>query len=347
MRSTQVPAETSPPAPWRAAGLRYYAFSFFCGQKFGGRAWKVSLDGGFSCPNRDGTLSTGGCIFCNPESFSPSRRLGPAPIRVQLEEGIRRVRARHGAGAAERLIAYFQPGTNTYAPLPRLRVLLDEAISYPGIVGLAIGTRPDCVGDDVLDLLAEMSQKTWLNVEFGLQTIHDRTLDWLCRGHHYDAFVDAATRCRQRGLGIGAHVILGLPGETPDDMRATAREIGRLGVGSVKLHNLYAVHDTRLGEMVQSGQVRLPERDEYAGYVADFLEELPADCVVDRLSGDAPPQYLIAPKWCLDKPAIRAAIEAEFDRRGSWQGQRHFPSPIVSDTITGEFGAERMVAGRD
>jgi uncharacterized protein len=189
-------------------------------------------------------------------------------------------------------------------------------------VGLAVGTRPDCVGEPVLDLLGELSRKTWVVIEFGLQTIHDRTLDRIHRGHHYDAFLDACRRTRQRGIDVGVHVILGLPGESMDDMRATAEKLAALDIHSVKLHNLYAVHDTILAEQVAAGTMKLPELPEYVQWAVDFLERLPAAVVIDRLSGDAPPDYLVGPKWCLDKAAVQAAIEAEFRRRGSWQGSR-------------------------
>jgi radical SAM protein (TIGR01212 family) len=187
-----------------------------------------------------------------------------------------------------------------------------------------IGTRPDCVAEETgaLDHLAEFAQRTWVMVEYGLQTIHDRTLDRLNRGHHYDAFLDAYRRTRQRNLDVGVHVILGLPGESGDDMRATARELARLEIHSIKLHNLYAVRGTVLADQVLAGEVRLPGLSEYANYVADFLEELPENVVIDRLSGDAPPEYLVGPEWCLDKAAVRAAIEAELRRRGTRQGSR-------------------------
>ncbi len=241
------------------------------------------------CRRRRGTA---GCIFCNVRSFSPSRRGPPRRSPPRSTTPRRHLRRRN---AAEHFIAYFQPGTNTYAPVDRLRAAFEEALAQPQVVGLAIGTRPDCVPDDVLDLLAELAQRTWLVVELGLQSVHDRSLAWIGRGHDYAAFVDAAERCRRRGLAIGAHVILGLPGESRDDMLATAQEIGRLGIHSVKLHNLYAVRDTPLADAVAAGTIRLPEFDEYIGYVADFLEAIPPGCVVDRLCGDAPPQYLIAP----------------------------------------------------
>jgi uncharacterized protein len=317
----------SPERPnWRAAGLRWFSRNFFWREKFGCPVWKVSLDAGLDCPNRDGTLGRHGCIYCNPASFSPSRRMGITSLRAQLDAGVRRL---HGRRSANHFVAYFQPATNTYAPVPLLRGLFEEALAHPGVVGLAIGTRPDCLPDEVLDLLTELAGRTWLSVELGLQTIHNRSLDWLRRGHRYEAFLDAIGRSRGQGWEIAVHVILGLPGESRDDMRATARELARLGVGAVKLHNLHAVRDTPLAQWVADGTVTLPGLDEYAGYVADFLEELPPDCVVDRLSGDAPPAYLVGPSWCANKAAVRAAIEGELRRRDTWQG-RKYQRPRVS-----------------
>ena len=206
-------------------------------------------------------------------------------------------------------------------PVERLRPLYDEALAHPQVVGLAIGTRPDCVPDEVLDLLARLAERTYLSVEYGMQTIHDRSLDWMNRGHHHDAFLDAMARSRGRGFEICAHVMLGLPGETHDDMLATARELARLRIDAVKIHNLYAVKNTPLAEQVAAGEVQLIGRDEYIQVLADFLELLPPDCLVERIAGDAPPDYFVGPAWCLDKPAVRAALDAELSRRDTWQGK--------------------------
>lgn len=311
-------------APWRAAGLRYHALGWALRNQFGCRVHKVSLDGGFGCPNADGTISWGGCVFCNIRSFSPSRTATVRPVAEQLAEGIGRLRNRFGA---QRFLAYFQPATNTYGSVRRLRALYEEALRHPDVVGLVIGTRPDCVPDAVLELLAELSRRTWLLVELGLQTIHDRTLAWMNRGHGYAAFVDAVQRCRQWGLRVGAHVILGLPGEGRQEMLATAREVARLGLHSVKLHNLYVARDTPLAEMYARGEVRLLELGEYAEVAADFLELLPPECVIDRLGADAPAEFLVAPAWCSDKQAVRGAVEAELARRETWQGRRYAPEP--------------------
>ena len=323
-------------APWLTAGLRYHTLNFFYHKQFGKKIRKLSLDAGFNCPNRDGRLATGGCVYCDPESFSPSRRLKLSSITAQLEEGIRRLSARYNV---QGFVAYFQPATNTYAPVARLRSVFEEALSHSKVVGLAIGTRPDCVPDEVLDLLAELSARTFLVVEYGLQSIHNRSLDWINRGHHFDAFLDAYKRSRQRNINVGVHIILGLPGETREDMLATARELAHLELHAIKLHNLYAVRNTPLAEMVAQGEVELPQFEYYIKLVVDFLELLPPECVIDRLSGDAPPQYLVGPDWCLDKNAIRVAVETEFIRRGTYQGIKNslfslppspFPLPPLS-----------------
>ena len=309
----------SPPVPdWRVEGLRYHAYNFFLRNRFGHRVQKVSIDAGFTCPNVDGTVAVGGCVFCDNRSFSPSRRVPRTGIVAQIDEGISRLKRRYDC---DHFMAYFQPATNTYAPVERLRGVYEEALAHPKVVGMAIGTRPDCVAADVLDLVEELAGRTYLSLEYGMQTMHDRSLDWMNRGHHHDAFVDAIERSRGRGFEICAHVILGLPGESHDDMLATAREVARLGLDAVKIHNLYAVKNTKLGDEVAAGATQLIDRAEYVRTVVDVLELLPPDCVVERISGDAPPDYFVGPSWCLDKSAVRGAIAAEFDRRDTWQGR--------------------------
>lgn len=317
MMPTANTAANALPA-WRSAGLRYHTYNFYLRQKFGERVHKVSVDAGFTCPNVDGTVAVGGCTFCDNRSFSPSRRLPRQRIAEQIDEGIRRIKLRY---KVDRFLAYFQPATNTYAPVERLRSVYGQALGHERIEGLVIGTRPDCAGDEVLDLLAELAGRTYVAVEYGMQTMHDRSLDWMNRGHHHEAMVDAVARSRGRGFEIGAHIMLGLPGETADDMRSTAREVARLDVDAVKLHNLYAVRNTPLAEQVASGEVTLMERSDYVRSVVDFLELLPPRCVVERVSGEAPPKYLIGPAWCLDKPGLRAAFAEEFQRRDTWQGR--------------------------
>jgi hypothetical protein len=304
---------------WRSAGYYYYSLNYFFKQKFGEKIRKISLDAGLDCPNRNGVVGRGGCIFCDPESFSPSRRLNLTSLTAQIEEGMRHVGVR---STVQRFIAYFQPGTNTYGTPEQLRIYFEEAISHPSIVGLAIGTRPDCVSNEILDLLADFSRRTYLLIEYGLQSSHNRSLAWMNRGHNYETFLDAVRRSRERVLNIGVHLILGLPGETREDMLATAGELARLEIHSVKLHNLYAVKNTRLAELVERKEVHLPDFAEYVGWVVDFLEALPPDVVIDRLCGDAPKDYLMGPPWCINKSAVKRAVEDEFRRRGTWQGAR-------------------------
>ena len=325
--ATPNPANDLPPEvdtlvirpAWRQSGLRYHAYSFYLRGKFGNkRVQKVSLDAGFTCPNVDGTVTTGGCTFCDNRSFSPSRRVRRQNVLDQLDDGIRRLKHRY---EVDQFIAYFQPATNTYAPVDRLRAVYEAALSHPKVVGLAIGTRPDCVSQEVLDLLQQIARRTYLSVEYGLQTMHDRSLDWMNRGHHHDATIDAIERSRGRGFEICGHVILGLPGETKGDMLATAREVARLGLDSVKIHNLYAVKDTPLADQVARGEVTLLGRDEYIQTLIDFLELLPPEMIVERISGDAPPDYFIGPSWCLDKPSVLLALREEMERRDAWQGK--------------------------
>jgi uncharacterized protein len=301
------------------AGSRFFAFSRFLRERFGAKVYRVTVDGGFTCPNVDGTVTTGGCVYCDNRSFSPNRRQPRVPIREQVRRGIGILTKRYGA---KRFLAYFQAATNTHAPVERLRRLYDEALDHSQIVGLAVGTRPDSVPDPVLDLIQEYAVDRYVCLELGLQTIHDRSLDWMNRGHHFDAFVDAVERCRGRGFDVCAHLILGLPGESDDDMLATADALAALSVQAVKIHNLHVVRGTPMEAMYRRGEVPMLERDHYVRLVCDFLERLPPGMVIQRLSGDAPPDYLVAPLWCLDKPALLRAIQEELIRRDSRQGMR-------------------------
>ena len=316
--------------PWRQAGLRYYSYRYHLKQRFAWRVQKVSIDAGFTCPNVDGTVATGGCTFCDNRSFSPSRRLprveainhgqpSRTSVTKQIDQGILRLRMRYNN--CRHYLAYFQPATNTYAPAIQLRPLYQEAISHPQVIGLVIGTRPDSVPKDILELLADMARKTYVSVEYGMQTMHDRSLDWMNRGAHHDAMLDAVERSRGLGFEMSAHAILGLPNESLEDMIDTAREIARLGLNAVKIHNLYCVKNTVLADQLAAGKVQLLERDEFMRAAVGFLEVLPPTMVVERISGDAPPDFFIGPRWCLDKRATIRALDTEFKRRDTWQGR--------------------------
>ena len=305
-------------AAWRAAGLRYFSYGFHLRRKFGQRIQKVSLDAKMTCPNVDGTVAVGGCVFCDNRSFSPSRRLPRGAIAEQLNEGIRRLQKRY---KVKQFIAYFQPATNTYGPIEKLRPLFEEAIADPRVVGLAIGTRPDCLEEDVLELIEELAKRTYVSLEYGMQPMHDRSLAWMNRGCTHAAMIDAVARSRDRGFEICAHIMLGLPGESHQDMLATAREVARLNIDAVKIHNLYAVKNTPLVDQIAAGQVHLMERDAYVNIVVEFLELLSPTCIVERISGDAPADYFVGPTWCLDKPGVKRAIENALETRNTYQGR--------------------------
>ena len=238
----------------------------------------------------------------------------------QIEDGKDVMRRKY---KAQQFIAYLQAYSNTYAPADRLRALYAEALSVPEVVGLIIATRPDCLSDAVLDLLSDLNKQTYLWLELGLQSIHDRSLDLINRRHDHACSVDAVQRAKSHDLRVCAHVILGLPGETCDEMLAMAAELNRLGVDGVKLHLLHVMKGTRLAEMYAKGEVELLGRDQYAGLVCDFLELLDSRILIHRLTGDGGYDSLVAPLWSLKKFEILNLIDAEMQRRGTRQGSKY------------------------
>ena len=307
---------------WQSEGLPYNAFGASLRRKFGGRVQRVSIDAGFTCPNVDGAVARGGCNFCDNRSFSPSRRVRLKRVSEQLCSGIKSVRERYKR--VQGFLAYFQPATNTYAPVDQLDEVYRMALGqHDDVVGLAIGTRPDCVPDSVLELAESLAGQHYVSLEFGMQTMHQAGLDWMNRAHTHDHLVNAIDRSRDRGFECCVHIILGIPGETHAMMMQTAEEVSRLGFDAIKLHNLYAVQGTPLGEDVQSGKIQMMDQDTYVNTVVDFLERIPPSTVVERISGDAPPKYLIAPKWCLEKSLLKRQIVQQFKHRGTRQGSRH------------------------
>lgn len=297
---------------------RYVRFTDHLRQTFACRVHKVCIDAGFTCPNRDGTVASGGCIYCNNVSFSPgNRRLS---VTEQIEQSKPFLRKRY---KAQKFVAYFQAYTNTYGDVRQLKSLYDEALASDDIVGLSIGTRPDCVSDEVLDLLADYASHTYLWLELGLESGHDQTLTLINRGHTVAAFDDAVHRAQQRGLRLCAHVILGLPGESTAAMVETARHLAALRLDAVKLHHLHVVRHTVLEKMYQRGDLTLFSLDAYARVVVDCLEALPPAMIVMRLIGDAPRSTLVAPAWSLHKQAALRRIEQELERRDTYQGKHY------------------------
>lgn len=304
---------------WRADGYRYFGYNYYLRKTFGFRVQRVSVDAGFTCPNVDGTVATGGCVFCDNRSFSPSRRLPRLNILDQIDDGIKRLKKRY---KCKHFMAYFQPASNTYAPVEKLEPLYRQAISHPEVIALAIGTRSDCVPDDVLDLLEDIGKEIPLTLEFGMQTIHNKTLQWMNRGEDHDSFVDSMERSVGRGLKLCAHIMLGLPGESYEDMMATAKAIAASELDAVKIHNLYVVENTPLATQVRAGDVELMSQDDYVKTLIDFLEIIPGHMVIERVTGEAPGDYFVGPSWCQDKPAVLNAIQQEMQRRDTWQGKK-------------------------
>lgn len=296
----------------------YNAFSDRLKEHFGCRVHRISVDAGFTCPNRDGTVGSSGCIFCGGDGSGSFGIARGRTIRDQLEHGKEVMVRKYKAG---KFLAYFQAYSNTYASPDYLRLLYDEALAVVDVAGLIVGTRPDCVDDAILDLLAEYHRKTYFWLELGLQSPHDRTLAAIERGHTYATFADAVSRAKERGLRVCAHVILYLPGETRDEMLVTPEILNLLGVDGVKLHLLHVMKGTKLEELYAEGKVCLPDRDEYVGMVCDFLERLDERIIVQRLTGDGG-KDLVAPQWSKAKFEVLNAIDGEMGRRGTRQGEK-------------------------
>lgn len=281
----------------------YPSIGAYWRNRFGGRVWRVSLDAGFSCPNRDGTAGTRGCVFCDPAAFSPSFG-DKRSVAEQLEAGIRRARARTGA---KYFAAYFQPRTNTHAPVERLRALWGGVAEFPEVVALCVGTRPDCVPDSVLDVLSRCADRFDVWLELGLQSGHDATLRRLGRGHTAEDFADACRRARARRLKVCAHIILGLPGEGAEEEAATARFLANLGVEGLKLHQLAVAKGTPLEDDWRRQALSVLEEREYSERAVAFLRSLPTTTVLHRLVGDTSSDRLVAPAY--NKGRVLRAIE--------------------------------------
>ncbi len=302
---------------------RYYAYNRYLRDVFGQKVFKVSLDAGFTCPNRDGTAGEGGCAFCSERGsgdFAGARRLS-------LEAQFAAVRARmRKKWDARRYIAYFQAFTNTYAPVDRLRACFETALGFEGVVGLAVATRPDCLPAGVLDYLAELHARTFLWVELGLQTIHEETAARMNRGHDYARYLEGVSALRRLGIHVCVHIIDGLPGESHEMMRETVRAVAGQDVQGIKIHLLHLMEDTGLARQYAQAPFPLMEKAEYVGMVCDQLELLPPDMVVHRLTGDAPRDKLLGPAWSLKKWEVLNAVDWELERRGTWQGSRRATS---------------------
>ncbi|NPV26784.1 MAG: TIGR01212 family radical SAM protein [Firmicutes bacterium] len=299
-------------------GKRYHSLNYHLRHQFGEKVFKVPLDAGLTCPNRDGTVGTGGCVFCSARGagdFAGDRSL-------DLITQFRTVRDRmHKKWPKAKYLAYFQAFTNTYAPVDTLRGMYELVLQEEGVVGLSIATRPDCLPTEVLDLLSELNERTYLWVELGLQTIHERTRREINIGSTYAGFLEAVERLAERHLRTCIHIILGLPGETEAEMLATGRAVANLPIQGVKIHLLHLMRGTHLARQYENRPFPFLDQDTYVKLVVDILEILPPAVVIHRLTGDSPRELILGPMWSLKKWEVLNAIDAELERRNTWQGR--------------------------
>lgn len=296
---------------------RYHSLNYFLRNKFGTKVFKISLDAGFSCPNRDGTISSGGCIFCSERGsgeFAGNRNYS---ITKQFEDIKNKMHKKWKSG---KYIAYFQAYTNTYAPVEVLREKYEEAINQEGVVGLAIATRPDCINDDVLSLIEEFSGKVYTWVELGLQTVHDRTAEIINRGYTLEVFEDTVKKLRDKNIDVVVHTIFGLPGETKEDMLDTIKYISHKDIKGIKLHLLHLIINTPLVKLYEKGELKFLTQEEYVDLICTALTYLPPDTVIHRLTGDGHDSILIEPLWSLNKWEVLTAIDRYLEENNYYQG---------------------------
>lgn len=309
--------------PW-GHNRRFNAYSEYFRRTFGQRVQKLSVDAGFSCPNRDGTVSTGGCTYCNSEAFNPSYCQPHKSVTQQLNEGIEFHSKRYRR--TDQYLAYFQPYSNTHAPLEHLQKLYEEALQTEGVVGLVIGTRPDCVDERKLDYLAELSKEYYVIVEYGIESCYDKTLKRINRGHSFQDTIWALEESSKRGLKTGGHMIFGLPGETPEMMMAEAEILSQLPLNTVKFHQLQIVKDTIMATEFQEKQddFKLFELDEYLQHMSEFLTLLRPDIVIERIAGEVPPTFLLEPpRWKMRYDQVLQKLEKLMEEQDLWQGMNY------------------------
>lgn len=305
---------------------RYNTYKDYLTGLYGEKVRKVMIDAGFTCPNKDGNRAFGGCTFCDAAGSGSSLIVSGLSVLEQVQHGIEQMKRDH----VQKFIAYFQAFTNTYAPVEKLRELYAAAIEHPDVVGLAIGTRPDCLSDAVLDLLQEFQQKTQVWIEYGLQSRHNQTLEKLNRGHTAEEFEDAVIRSKERDIPVTAHLILGLPGETEEMMMESAQFVIDLNPHGIKIHNLYLEEGMPMTEAWRRGEFEMLSKEKYVELTCDIIEKLPPEMIVERVCGEPHPERAVAPDWALHKAPLLHEIEKELESRNSWQGK------IYSSTLNAE-----------
>ncbi|MDD9303293.1 MAG: TIGR01212 family radical SAM protein [Desulfobacter sp.] len=302
---------------------RYSDYNTYLRHLFGERVQKISVDAGLTCPNRDGKLSTRGCIYCNAKGSGTGAFARGISIRDQVETGKIPMMKKY---KAKKFLAYFQSYTNTYTSVDHMRFMYDQALSCEGVVGMAIGTRPDCVDLEKIELIESYTQNYLVWLEYGLQSVHDTTLDFINRGHDFTAFERAMAMTVNRGINSCAHIILGLPGEDRSMMMDSAKVLSDLGVNGVKIHLLYVIKNTPLDEIYQKGGYIPLEQQAYVDLVCDYLERLPKEIIIQRITGDPHGSELVAPLWAGRYRETFNMIQHTFEARDSFQGKFFTPS---------------------
>lgn len=300
---------------------RYNDFSSFIRRKFNGRVQKVSIDAGFTCPNKDGTKGLGGCTYCNNNTFNPDYCKPIKPIRVQIDEGIEFFSKKY---KAQKYLAYFQAFTNTYAPLADLKKMYEEALEHEDVIGLVIATRPDSIKDEVLDYLQELAAVGYfIKLEFGLESTKNKTLEVINRCQTHEEAIDAFSRAKGRGLHLGGHLILGLPGETKEDMLEHARRVSELPINTLKIHHLQIVKHTMMAHQFKNTpeMFTFMELDEYIDLVVDFIKLLKPEIIIERFFSESPPRMLIHPKYGLKNFEVKHLVEKRLEERNAMQGR--------------------------
>ncbi|MBO7317275.1 MAG: TIGR01212 family radical SAM protein [Bacteroidales bacterium] len=300
---------------------RYNDYGSFLQKHFAGKVQKISINGGFTCPNRDGTVGRGGCTFCNNQTFNPEYCRNELSVTEQLQEGIRFFGRKY---PTMRYLAYFQAYTSTYDNIDKLIARYEEALSVDGVVGIIIGTRPDCMPHELLQYLSQLAQRTFVTVEYGVESTLDTTLQRINRGHDYASAIDAITRTAEAGIITGAHLILGLPGESHDDMLSHATRLSQLPLHTIKLHQLQLIKGTVMGNeyLAHPEHFNIPDIDTYIDRAIDFVELLRPDIVVERFVSQSPAELLIAPHWGVKNHEFTARLLRRMRQRDAVQGSK-------------------------
>jgi hypothetical protein len=307
--------------PWGHA-RRFNSYPQYFKKQFGERVQKVSIDAGFSCPNRDGSLARGGCTYCNNDAFNPSYCQPQKSVTTQLEEGIEFHLKRYRR--AKKYLAYFQAFSNTYAPLEKLKSIYDEALSHPGIIGLVIGTRPDCVDDEKLKYFQALARNHYIVLEYGIESCYDKTLDRINRQHTFEQSIEAIEKTAAQGIKTGAHLIFGLPGESRQEMLNEAEIISKLPINTIKFHQLQIIKGTPMAKDFQSNPADygLFGMDEYINFIVAFIERLNPEIIIERFIGEVPPRFHAGPDWGnIRADQVNILIEQRFEELDTWQGK--------------------------